>query len=155
MPETKQTLDEMADEVFVLFKIIASARSRGVKGPESLTEAEFLTLDLLAKEQPLTIGEVQKRIGVVPAQMSRIVRTLESGGKGFIDCRINVKDRRRTDLLLTHDGEKAHETFRAVRLASMRQVLEALEENVRYAFMCMQRTIRDAVLPSPMRTIQP
>lgn len=148
MPETKKTLDEMAEEVFVLFKIIAGARSRSAKGPELLTEAEFLTIDLLTKEQPLTIGDVQKRIGVVPAQMSRIVRALESGGKGYIECRINPKDRRRTDLLLTLEGGKAHATFRAVRLASMRRVLEALKENDRYGFMRMLRTIRDAFLSS-------
>ena len=91
MPETQKTLDLMAAEIFELYRLIALARSRQPSGPDDLAETEFLTLDLLVREEPLTIGSVQKQIGVVPAQMSRIVRALEEqGGKGYVRCQINV-----------------------------------------------------------------
>jgi len=127
MPHSKETLNRMAEEIFELYKLVAAARSRLPSGPDDVSESEFITLDLLAKEEPLTIGEVQKRIGVVPAQMSRIVRSLEEqGGKGYVECRINAEDRRRIDLCLTPAGKKVHESFRTVRLGSMHRVLEAL-----------------------------
>ena len=62
MPDSQQTMDAMVGEVFELTKLIYAARSRQPSGPEDLSETEFLTLDLLAKEEALTIGEIQKRI---------------------------------------------------------------------------------------------
>jgi len=143
MPETKATLDSMADEMYELYKVIAAARSRQTGGPDDLSETEFLTLDLLTKEEPLTIGEVQRRVGVVPAQMSRIVRALEQqGGKGYIECKINPMDRRRIDLFITDIGHKAHDTYRAARLRTMYRVLEALDSRDRIEFMRMMNVIR-------------
>lgn len=145
MPESKQTLDAMALEIFELYRLVAIARSRRPAGPDELSETEFLTLDLLEKEQPLTIGEVQKRIGVVPAQMSRIVRSLEiSGGKAFVACNINAKDRRRVDISLTPAGTSALENYRAVRMGTMYQVLKALKPDDRIKFMGLLRDIRGA-----------
>ena len=118
MPESQQTMDMMAEEVFELTKLVYAARSRRPSGPDDLSETEFLTLDLLFKEQPLTIGEVQKRIAVVPAQMSRVVRALEEqGGRGYVECKINPQDRRCVDVYLTPAGTKAHTPLRC-RLAS-------------------------------------
>ncbi len=135
----------MAEEVFGLFKVIASARSRKQTGTSDLSETEFLTLDVLSKEGPLTIGEVQKRVGVAPAQMSRVVRALEEeSGRGFVDCKINPKDRRRVNLSLTEAGKKAFAAFRHSRLSSFRTVLGALEPDDRKEFMRMLKLIGDA-----------
>ena len=78
LPDSQKTLDQMAEEIFELYRLIAIARSRRPAGPDDLSETEFITLDMLTKEQPLTIGEIQKQIGVLPAQMSRIVRVIMS-----------------------------------------------------------------------------
>jgi len=135
----------MAEEIFALFKVVAAARSRRPASSSDLSETEFLALDALAKDGPLTIGEVQKRIGVVPAQMSRIVRSLEvEGGRGYVKCKINPKDRRRIDVSLTDSGRRALAAFRHGRLASFYTVLEALDPADRTEFMRMLKCIRDA-----------
>ena len=77
--------------------------------------------------------------------MSRIVRALElQGGKGYIECRINAQDRRRIDLYLTPDGERARETFRAARLGSMHRFLEVLPVEDRVHLMRILAKIHTA-----------
>jgi len=135
----------MAGEIFELYRLIAIARSRQPAGHDDLSETEFLTLDALSKQQPLTIGEVQKQIGVVPAQMSRIVRSLEQqGGKGYIMCAINPEDRRRIDLELTNNGKEAYEQYRTNRLASIYTILTSLPPEDRLHFMRILGQIRKA-----------
>lgn len=144
MPE-KKTLQSMAEEIFELYKLVAIARARQPANRDELSETEFLALDLLVQDEPLTVGEIQKRIGVVPAQMSRIARSLESdGGKGLIDTKINQQDRRRVDVSLTVAGRRAYDDYRVVRLRSMRRTLEALDSTDQEEFMRMLRLIREA-----------
>lgn len=145
MPDSPETMDAMVTEVFELYRLAAVARSRSPSGPDDLSETEFLTLDTLSKEQPLTIGEVQKQVGVVPAQMSRIVRALEEqGGKGYLACRINVQDRRRIDLSLTETGREAYNKYRNARLSSMYESLNAIPPEDRFQFMRIVRQIHSA-----------
>ncbi len=145
MPDSKQTLDRMANEIFELYQLIAAYRSRQPSGPDDLSETEFLTLDVLSKEEPMTIGKVQKHVGVVAAQMSRIVRALEEqGGRGYVECRINPQDRRRVDISLTPAGTTAHEKYRATRLGSMHEILDILAPPDREHFMRILRQIRNA-----------
>lgn len=145
MPATQKTLEAMADEVFELYQLAAAARSRRATASDDLTESEFLTLDILAKDEQLTVGNVQKRIGVVPAQMSRIVRSLaEQGGKGYLSCRINAEDRRRIDVSITAAGRRAYENYRTVRLRTMYETLSVLPPADRLQFMESLRQIRAA-----------
>ena len=142
-PDSKEALDKMAQEIFELYLLVAIARSRRPTGPDDLSETEFLTLDILSKEQPLTIGEVQKRIGVLPAQMSRIVRALEEqSGRGYVECKINPEDRRRIDISLTTAGREVHGKFRTARLRSMYEALSVLGPDDRQHFMRTLRQIR-------------
>ncbi len=144
-PESRKALEEMAQEIFELYLIIAIARSRQPSGPDDLSETEFLTLDILSKEQPLTIGEVQKKIGVLPAQMSRIVRALEEqGGRGYVECKINAQDRRRIDISLTKVGREVHESYRSARFGSMVRVLSVLNQDDRTRFMSILGQIHTA-----------
>lgn len=145
MPDEKKSLSAMVAEIFDLYRLIAAARSRQPTGPDDLSETEFITLDLLAKAESLTIGEVQKSIGVVPAQMSRIVRSLEEhGGRGYVECKINPKDRRRVDVSLTGSGREAHEKFVNARLGSMHDILTVLSHDDRENFMRIMRILKDA-----------
>lgn len=145
MPDTQETIDKMAAEIFELYRLIAIARSHQPAGPEDLSETEFLTLDLLTKSQPCTIGHIQKEIGVLPAQMSRIVRALEEqGGRGYVECKINAEDRRRIDVSLTDAGTSAYDRYRSARLGSMDAILRVLAPNDRIEFMRMLGQIRDA-----------
>jgi DNA-binding MarR family transcriptional regulator len=137
----------MTAEIFELYRLVAIARSRRPSTPDDLSEAEFLALDSLAKEEALTIGDVQKRIGVLPAQMSRIIRALEEqGGRGYVECSINPKDRRRVDVSLTSAGKAAHERYRSIRLRSMYEALAVLSAEDRAYFMRILRQIRAAFI---------
>ncbi|MGB2985995.1 MAG: MarR family transcriptional regulator [Phycisphaerae bacterium] len=145
MPDTQATLDKMAAEIFELYQLVALARMRRPSEADDLSEAEFLALDLLSKERTMTIGEVQKRVGVLPAQMSRIVRALEKeGGRGYVECSINPDDRRRIDVSLTPAGRAAYEKYRSIRLGSMYESLTVLDPDDRVHFMQMLRQIRTA-----------
>ena len=145
MPESQKTLDAMAEEIFELYQVIAAFRSRQPASPDDLSETEYIALDALAKDQPLTIGDIQKKVGVVPAQMSRIIRALEEqGGRGYVECKINPQDRRRIDVYLTETGQKAYDTYRSVRLSSMYKILEILPPEDRLNFMRILNLIRTA-----------
>jgi len=145
LPDSQKTLDAMAMEIFELYRVVAQMRSRQTSGKEDLSETEFLTLDVLAREGAMTIGEVQKRVGVAPAQMSRIIRSLqEHGGRGYVTCNINPEDRRRVDVCLSKRGLEAHAGFRKARLGSMMEVLNVLPPDDRLHFMRILGQIRGA-----------
>lgn len=139
--------DEMAEEIYDLYKVIAAARSRAPAGTVNLTETEFVTLDLLLTETHLTVGDLQKRIGVAPAQMSRVIRALEEGsGKGFVQCGINPDDRRRVNVSLTSAGTAAHGEYRASRLETMYAVLDPLSTTERREFMRILGKIKEYIV---------
>jgi len=145
MPDTQKTIDRMAQEIFELYQLIAIARSRQPAGSDDLSETEFLALDVLSKEEPLAVGDIQRRIGVVPAQMSRIIRALEEqGGKDYVRSQINPHDRRRIDVYLTEKGREAYTRYRNVRLKSMYDILAALNPEDRVHFMRIMGQLRDA-----------
>src|SRR5579884_3878243 len=79
-----ESLNRMAEEIFGM--AVATWRQRVASRREAaneLSESQYLTLDTLVRstttQQVLTVGELQRSIGVLPAQMSRIIRSLESG----------------------------------------------------------------------------
>jgi DNA-binding MarR family transcriptional regulator len=144
---SRKKLEEMASEIFELTMLSTLARARARtadhQAEAQLTETEFLTLDVLAKHGPMTVGEIQKTIGVLPAQMSRVIRALEGkSGGAFVDCSINPDDRRRVDVSLTAAGQTAHTAYRNARLAMTMQILSGLSPDDRDEFIRILRTIR-------------
>ncbi len=141
-------LEPLADEIFELttlsWRARTRARTRGhSKGAVDLAETEFLSLDLLAKKEPRTVGEIQRAIGVLPAQMSRVVRSLEAKhGKPLIDCSINPADKRRIDVRRSEAGVKAHAAYRTTRLMATVAILAELTQKDRNEFMRLLRLIR-------------
>ena len=149
MPEYHQAeqLQAFTDEVFDLSKESWIAQSRGkTKKHPDLTETEFLTLDVLARAaRSYTVGEIQREIGVLPAQMSRIIRSLEKkGGKSLVQCRINPVDKRKIDVELSPAGREAHRLYREIKLGSIQKFLEALSDRDRNEFMRLLRLIRES-----------
>jgi DNA-binding MarR family transcriptional regulator len=148
MPEFQQAeqLQAFADEIFELSKEswLTQSRRKGKMHPE-ITETEFLALDILAKAaRPKTVGEIQREIGVLPAQMSRVIRSLESkGGKSLIHCRINAQDKRKIDVELTPAGREAHRSYREVKLGSIQKMLEVLNERDCNELIRILRLIRE------------
>ena len=137
----------MAEEIFDLTTLASIRRFRSRSGKSGeISESEFLTLDILAKHQPVTIGEIQKRIGVVPAQMSRIVKSLEDrGSKSYIHCSINARDRRRIDVAITPEGRSAYEKYRSTRLLATLDTLSALSPKDLDDFMRVLRKIKQRI----------
>jgi len=142
---SRKQLEALADEIMGLSLVISRARARAQKGSnvETLTETENLTLDLIKDGEVKTVGEIQQAIGVLPAQMSRIIRALEDkGGNPYITCSINPDDRRKIDVSITKDGRKAREGYRAARLQSIMNILSVLDHDEREEFMRLLRKIQ-------------
>lgn len=156
MPEFKQAemLQEFAEEVFEISKDFwaAQSRSRG-KNQSEISETEFLTLDILARSaEPLTVGEIQREIGVLPAQMSRIIRSLESKSDGpFVVCSINTGDKRKIDVNLTNLGHDAHRAYREYKLGNMQKMMQSLDLNDRQELMRILRVLQASLRKPPSR----
>jgi DNA-binding MarR family transcriptional regulator len=147
-----EQLQVFVDETFELSKDIWAAQNRQKSREQTdITESEFLSLDALVKSPTtLSVGEIQRQIGVLPAQMSRVIRALESkGGEALIACKINPTDKRKVDVELTPAGRKAHHGYRQLKLGSIQKMLTTLPEKDRDDFMRMLRMIRDAMCKMP------
>lgn len=142
-------LNRAAEEIFELTKISWLLRSRRRrKNVFDLTETEFLTLDMVAREQSQTVGQLRKHVGVLPAQMSRILRSLERrGDKPLIKCAINPADRRRIDVTITDPGRKAHRAFREARISMGAETLAQLPPQDVRDFMRIMEKMRGHMLP--------
>lgn len=140
-------MERMADEIFELTKMASAARAQARVGqPEELTETEFLTLDALVQNGTLTVGEIQKRIGVLAAQMSRIIRSLESkNGQALVSCAINPDDRRKINVKIEAKGRSAHRTYRAARMRFTTAILNDLSPEDRKQFIRILRDIRAGI----------
>jgi DNA-binding MarR family transcriptional regulator len=141
------SLQAMAEEIFSLTVLGWRERlmSRQQGAPE-LSESQFLALDALARAtDTLTVGEVQRSVGVLPAQMSRIIRSLETGfDKPLIQCALNQVDKRKIDVTLTPEGRQAYDDFRNVRVTRSVEVLRNLTPADREDFIRVCHKIRES-----------
>lgn len=140
-----ESIRQMALEIFELTKM--SWISRNVSKDKSdydLGELEFLALDQLISQEPQSVGEIQRRIGILPAQMSRVIRSLEGKyDKPLIRCAINPDDKRKIDVQLTPEGRKVHQSFLNSRVKQSHAIIRELPENDRREFIRILRAIRE------------
>jgi len=153
MPTLQQAeqLKRFAEEIFEVSKDFWAAQSRSKnRGQAEITETEFLALDILAwSDKQLTVGDIQKQIGVQPAQMSRVIRALENKTDApLIACRINADDKRKVDVELTPAGKKAHGGYREMKLGNIGKMLLGLPEKDRAELMRILRQIREIMRKS-------
>ena len=143
----------MAEEIFALTVHMWRERlATKASLSDDLSESQFLTLDLLQRTSPQTVGGLQRSIGVLPAQMSRIIRSLESGfDKPLIRCELNTQDKRKIDVSLTTTGRRIYDEFRESRLAKMAEILARLAESDRGEFVRICREIREFYRESAAR----
>ncbi len=140
------SLDQMAEEIFSL--TVMSWRQRlAARHDTELSESQYLTIEsLVSANAPRTVGEIQRAIGVPPAQMSRIIRSLESGfDKPLIRCELNQQDKRKIDVHLLPEGERVYDDFRKVRLGKTVDILKNLSDTDRLEFVRICRKIRELV----------
>jgi DNA-binding MarR family transcriptional regulator len=126
---TALRLEDTARELFDLVTQISLATLRGRRRAGDLKEAEFLTLSILQDHGTMIVGDIQRLLGVLPAQMSRIIRALEARDRPLINCRINPRDKRKIDVCMTDAGERALTEYQALRVDRIVGILRDLPED--------------------------
>jgi DNA-binding MarR family transcriptional regulator len=123
-----QRLEEVAQQFLDVMTQFCLTRSRDRRQTGNLKEVEFLTLAILQQRDTMIVGDIQRLLGVLPAQMSRIIRSLESRARPFIACRINPQDKRKIDVRLTQAGEQALLDYQGQHLRGLMDLLRDLPE---------------------------
>ncbi len=126
--DTMGRVDELAQQLFDVFTQFCLAVPRGRRRLGDLKEVEFLTLSLLRQHEMMIVGDIQRLLGVLPAQMSRIIRSLETREQPFIACRINPQDKRKIDVALTPAGQHAFLEYQTARISAISQLLTKMSE---------------------------
>ncbi len=144
-PTPDGSLEQMAEEIFSLTVMSWLERVSSRRQGAELSESQYLSIDTLVKAgKTLTVGEIQRAIGVLPAQMSRIMRSLEAGfDKPLIRCELNQTDKRKIDVKLTPEGRRVYDDFRGGRLARTQEILQGLDDADRQEFVRICRKIRE------------
>src|SRR5258708_39758558 len=99
-------VEQIAHGIFNLATQFCLDLPRGRRRIGDLKETEFLTLSALQGQGSMIVGDIQRILGVLPAQMSRVIRSLEERDRPLISCHVNPRDKRKIDVSLTEDGEK-------------------------------------------------
>ena len=120
---------DLARHVFDLITQFSLAMPRNRRRAGDLKEIEFLTLSLLQQHSTLIVGDIQRYLGVLPAQMSRIIRSLEDRDRPLIACRINPNDKRKIDVALTPAGQAAFHDYQSARVTGIARLVSLLEED--------------------------
>ena len=126
---TGQRVEEIAQDLFGVVTRIGLSALRGRRRHGDLKEVEFLTLSILQAHGTMIVGDIQRLLGVLPAQMSRVIRSLEDRDRPLISCRINARDKRKIDVYLTPAGEKALLDYEGARVARLVELLHDLSDD--------------------------
>jgi DNA-binding MarR family transcriptional regulator len=121
-------LEETARDLFEVVTQLGLTTLRGRRRTGDLKEIEFLTLAILSEHGTMIVGDIQRLLGVLPAQMSRIIRALENRERPMIACQINPRDKRKVDVCLTAAGEKALLDYQSSRTDRLVELLRVLPE---------------------------
>jgi DNA-binding MarR family transcriptional regulator len=125
---TGPRVEELAQDLFEVITRICLSALRGRRRAGGLKEVEFLTLSTLQAQGTMIVGDIQRLLGVLPAQMSRVIRSLEGRDRPLISCRINARDKRKIDVCLTPAGEKALLEYQGARVGRIVELLRDLPE---------------------------
>ena len=128
-------IEGLAQGLFDAITQFCLAVPRGRRRSGDLKEVEFLTLSVLHNSETLIVGDIQRTLGVLPAQMSRIIRALENRDPPLISCRINPRDKRKIDVCLTPAGQKALAGYRDASVSRIVEHLRHLPEEDREDLM--------------------
>ncbi len=126
---TGTRIEDLAQELFQVVTQICLSTLRGRRRLGDLKEVEFLTLSLLQANSTMIVGDLQRLLGVLPAQMSRVIRALENRDRPYIQCRINPRDKRKIDVGITPGGEKALLDYQAKRVGRIVERLQSLSDD--------------------------
>jgi DNA-binding MarR family transcriptional regulator len=150
---TDGQLAQISRELFELVTHITMSALRGRRRSEDLKELEFLTLSILQDQGTMIVGDIQRLLGVLPAQMSRIIRSLENGEKPLIACRINASDKRKIDVCLTDFGEKILMEYQSVRVARIGKLLSNLSDEDQEDLLRVLEKLNSTMPRTPVKKI--
>ena len=123
-----ETVQQLALQIFELTRRTWFQTQREkFKGGYDLSESEFLALDALEHVPSLSVGELRRHVGVLPAQMSRVLKALEQRyDEKLVLCSINPKDKRKIDVSITPKGRRAVHAYRTAKIAASVRALGSL-----------------------------
>ena len=122
-------IEDLAHELFDVVTQICLSTLRGRRRTGDLKEVEFLSLSLLQANGTMIVGDIQRVLGILPAQMSRIIRSLENREDPLIECRINPRDKRKIDVCLTGQGEQSLAEYQGVRVGRLIGKLQNMSDD--------------------------
>jgi DNA-binding MarR family transcriptional regulator len=72
---------------------------------------------------------LRQHVGVLPAQMSRVIKALEQRyDEKLVLCAINPQDKRKIDVSITPTGRRAVEAYRRAKIMNTVAALECLTD---------------------------
>jgi len=145
--DREQTVRDLARQIFEMtVRTWLSSQREKLKGGYDLSESEFLALDALEDGEALTVGELRRRVGVLPAQMSRIIKALEQRyDEKLVVCSINPRDKRRIDVAITPRGRRAVEAFRRGKILATVEALRSLSDRDLTALLRVLNQVQDVL----------
>jgi len=150
---TGTKLEELAHELFDVITRFCLTVPRSRRRNGDLKDIEFLTLSLLHQRDSLIVGDIQRQLGVLPAQMSRIIRALENRTHPLISCRINTNDKRKIDVVLTEAGKEAFLDHQVSRVRQIASVIDRLSDDDRDLLQHLLDKLSAILEPRGMQTV--
>ena len=142
-------LEDLAHRLIEIVAQLGLAVPRGRRRSGDLKEVEYLTLSILHQRDSLIVGDIQRQLGVLPAQMSRIIRSLEDRDQPLIACRINPQDKRKIDVALTAAGAQAFQGHQTSRIRAVAGLLARLPEEDLDDLQRLLEKVQDLIVASP------
>jgi DNA-binding MarR family transcriptional regulator len=126
----EQAINQLALQIFEVFRRSWTHHQREkLKGGYDLSESEFLALDALEHVSCLSVGELRRRVGVLPAQMSRVIKALEQRyDEKLVVCAINARDKRKIDVSITPTGRRAVAAYRRAKIMGVVELARVLPD---------------------------
>jgi DNA-binding MarR family transcriptional regulator len=147
-------VEDLAQNLFDVITRFCLAIPRGRRRSGDLKEIEFLTLSVLHQHEVLIVGEIQRLLGVLPAQMSRIIRALEARERPLIACRINPQDKRKIDVALTPEGVAAFQQYQDTRVRHIAGLVSHLDDDDRDDLQRLLDKLDDALRVRPQEAAE-
>ena len=96
-----------------------------------LRKSEFVMLEIIEREngnreQGVLASDIAKRLGITAPAVSKMLRSMEE--KGYVERRVEEKDRRNTRVSITPDGKEAEQQVRRQMQEFITGVIERLGE---------------------------
>ena len=135
-------LEELAQDLFGVITQLGLVVPRSKRRDGDLKEIEYLTLAILQDRGTMIVGDIQRILGVLPAQMSRVIRSLEARQWPLIGCRINPNDKRKIDVGLTEAGEKALLEYQGVHVRRIAELLHDMTEEDQESLVHLLEKVR-------------